>query len=80
MDQFKDSIFSDGVHLVSKLGTNHLHKYCRKIKIHFCWFHKGRREHYDIPKMRRLEFFKKHPEVTKVSSKEIVRILKSIKK
>lgn len=75
---FKD-IYSDGVHLISAVSESHLHKYCRSIGIHFCWFHSSSKfKHYDIPKKKRFSFFKDHPEVIQVSTKEIVRILKKI--
>jgi hypothetical protein len=71
-------IYSDGIHLISGVSLTHLHEYCKLIKINRCWFHYGSRfEHYDIPKLRRARFFQDHPEVQKVSSKAIVKILKN---
>lgn len=66
-------VFSDGVHLMHLLGTNHLHRYCAKIGIKRCWFHPTRRfPHYDIPKKQRKDFFAAHPEVNKVTPRELV--------
>lgn len=69
-------IYSDGIHLISDVGVEHLHLFCKEIGIKRCWYHVGRWPHYDIPKLRRKNFFEDHPEVLKVSSREIVRILK----
>lgn len=69
-------IYSDGVHLISIVSLDHLHEYCKSIEIKRCWYHPGRFKHYDIPKKMRKDFFKNNPEVNKVSSREIVLLLK----
>jgi hypothetical protein len=72
-------LFSDGIHLISNLGINHLHEYCQSIGIKHCWYHSSSKfKHYDIPKLKRATFFLIHPEVKKVSSREIVKILKGL--
>lgn len=70
-------IYSDGIHLISSVSLEDLHEYCKSIGIKRCWYHAGSKfKHYDIPKKMRVDFFDKHPEVNKVSAREIVRILK----
>jgi hypothetical protein len=70
-------IYSDGIHLISTRGVAHLHQYCASIGIHPGWFHRSSRfPHYDVPFQERDSFFEDHPEVQRVSSKEIVRLLK----
>lgn len=72
-------IFSDGVHLISSESIDELHKYCNKINIKKCWFHNSKNKpHYDIPKLKRLNFFKNNPEVIIISSREIVKILNKL--
>lgn len=74
-------IYSDGIHLISDQGTSHLHEYCKTIGIKRCWFHSSKKfPHYDIPKLKRESFFSQNPDVIRVSSREIVTILKGIKK
>ena len=66
-------IYSDGVHIVSDVSLDDLHKYCESILIKRCWYHaSSKHKHYDIPKRRRESFFKDHPEVRQVSAREIV--------
>ena len=71
-------LFSDGIHLISIESIEHLHAYCASIGIKRCWFHHGARHpHYDIPKRKRATFFDDHPEVVRVDSREIVRLIQS---
>jgi hypothetical protein len=70
-------IYSDGVHLISDVSVDDLHFFCRTIGIKRCWFHSGSRfSHYDIPQKFRADFFEKNPIVQKVTSRQIVEILK----
>jgi len=73
-------IYSDGVHLISDVSVDDLHVYCKRIGIKRCWFHSGSRfSHYDIPKRMQPDFFERFPEVTKVTAREIVEILRRLK-
>lgn len=72
-------MYSDGVHLISDTSVEELHEFCKKINIKRCWFHYSSRfPHYDIPKKRRADFFINYPLVKKVTSREIVLLLKMI--
>lgn len=65
--------FSDGVHIMHLAGVAELHRFCAKLGIKRCWYHPTRRfPHYDIPKRRRKDFFERHPEVNKVSPRQLV--------
>ena len=73
-------IYSDGIHIISNHSLNHLHDFCKSIGIKRCWFHSNAKfKHYDIPKRKRENFFKDNPDVIKVNSKELIKILKSLK-
>ena len=70
-------IYSDGIHIISSISIDHLHEFCKTIGIKKCWYHAGSRfKHYDIPKKMRKDFFEKYKMVQKVSSRDIVKILK----
>lgn len=70
-------IYSDGIHIISDHSLDHLHEYCSSIGIKKCWYHSSSRfKHYDVPKKRRKNFFEDNPEVIKVTSRELVKILK----
>lgn len=74
-------MYSDGVHLISSSSIEELHQWAKANCIKRHWFHNTQRfPHYDIPKKQRADFFTKHPDVTKVSSKEIVKLLNSLVK
>lgn len=74
-------IYSDGVHLISIVSLKELHRQASLMNIKRCWYHKSKYPHYDIPKLRRPSFFNDHPQVIKVSSREIVRFMQiAIKK
>lgn len=73
-------LYSDGVHLVSDLGTGDLHRQCSRMGIKRCWFHRSERfPHYDIPKRRREGFFQAHPDVKYVNSRQIVALLDTLR-
>lgn len=69
-------MYSDGVHLISIVSLKDLHEQAFKLDIKRCWYHKSKYPHYDIPKLRRSTFFKDHPQVIKVTSKEIVKLMR----
>lgn len=71
------NMYSDGVHLICTDGIPALHLYCERIGIKRCWFHSSSRfPHYDIPKKKRATFFTDHPEVKRVTARQIVTLLK----
>lgn len=71
-------IYSDGIHLIHTGGLKALHAYAASIGIKRCWYHSGSKwPHYDIPKGKRATFFQEHPEVKQVTSREIIRLIKS---
>jgi len=70
-------LYSDGVHLISDCGVARLHERCEVLGIKRCWFHNTKKfPHYDIPKRMRYNFFWVNNDIARVSSQEIVRILK----
>jgi hypothetical protein len=70
-------LYSDGVHLISDLGIEDLHEACKSMGIKRCWFHASKTfPHYDIPKRRRDGFFVEFQSVRRVTSREIIDILK----
>jgi len=72
-------LYCDGIHLISDTSLEELHQWCAKHNIGRHWFHSSQTfPHYDIPKKQRQLFFQQHPEVKQVSSKEIVRLLKTL--
>ena len=75
----KEKIYSDGIHVISSISVDHLHTEMAKIGIKRCWFHSSNIKHYDIPKKKREGFFKNNPLFNKVSSKELIRIYRSLK-
>lgn len=54
-------------------SIENLHRMARHLNIKRCWFHAGRRPHYDIPKMR-VDEIKAQCRI--VSSEEIVTIIR----
>jgi hypothetical protein len=50
-----------------------LHKMALELGIKRCWFHGGRHPHYDLPKKFSAA---KHPRCERVSSREILRVIK----
>lgn len=48
------SIYTDGVHVVSDVSLDELHRYAERVlNLGRHWFHKGRWPHYDLPKTSR---------------------------
>lgn len=74
-------LYSDGIHLISDISVEDLHKEALKLGIKRCWYHRGKSQkfpHYDIPKMKRTTFFNDHPQVKQVSPRDIVKICQII--
>lgn len=67
-------LYSDGIHIISIISLDHLHKEMTKIGIKRCWLHNSKFKHYDIPKKKINDFFQDNLKIKKVSSKELVKI------
>lgn len=50
-----------------------LHRMARELAINPCWYHAGKKPHYDIPKMRQAEI---NAKCLIVTSQEIIKIIK----
>jgi hypothetical protein len=73
------AIYCDGVHLISDVSIKDLHAQAALLGLKRHWFHASSRfPHYDLPKKVRHsdQWFLDHPEVKRVTSREIYDILK----
>lgn len=67
--------FCDERHLICvPYSVEDLHLMADTLNIKKCWYHGGRRPHYDIPKHRIKEI---HAKCNVVSGRELVRMMKA---
>ena len=74
--KLQNGLYSDGIMITSSFGVDHLHECCKRLGIPRAWFQVGKMIRYDIPVKKRMFFFQDHPEVERVTTKELKKMLK----